>query len=93
MKVKNISGTSDKTCKCESWLSHWERFSGRNSFLCTVLGCFSAATLGAHVQKSGSLDQKHYIVPFCSSHNSSTSVIELERDTMLVSANVAETCG
>ena len=33
MKVKNLNGTSQRTCKCGSWLKHWEKFSGRSAEL------------------------------------------------------------
>ena len=40
MRVKNIKGTSDNTCICGSWLTHWENFS--NSHLrncCSEKSC------------------------------------------------------
>ena len=26
MKVKNLIGSSDNTCYCDSWLEHWEKY-------------------------------------------------------------------
>jgi len=28
MRVTNINGTSDNTCRCVSWLNHWTKFGG-----------------------------------------------------------------
>src|SRR5437667_3135285 len=28
MKVNNVNGTSDSSCKCGSWLDHWKKFGG-----------------------------------------------------------------
>lgn len=88
--VKNINGTSDNICKCGSWLKHWEIFSGRKAVYCAENTCTKTVLLGAHVQKAGSSDDKWYIVPLCSMHNTSTS--EIEVNTILVSANRNETC-
>lgn len=95
MKVTNINGTSDNKCKCGSWIKHWEKFSKLTADKCCVKGCTSAATDGAHVQKSGSTDGCWYIVPFCHAHNTSAkdTILELKDGTHLVSANVSETCG
>lgn len=94
MKVKNINGTSGNTCKCTSWLSHWEKFSNEKSSLCVEKSCLNDATLGAHVQKSDSSNDNWYIIPFCSSHNNKKGKeLELYGSPVLVSANVNKTCG
>lgn len=95
MKVTNINGTSKHKCKCDSWIKHWEKFSKQTADKCSVKGCSSAATDGAHVQKSGGTNS-WYIVPFCHTHNTSpkNTVLELKDDSkQFVSANVSETCG
>lgn len=43
MEVKNIISTSDNTCKCDSWLAHWEEFSGDTASFCKVETCLKAA--------------------------------------------------
>ena len=94
MKVKNINGTSENTCKCNSWLAHWEKFSGEKANTCVEASCMEKATLGAHVQKSTSTDSHWYIVPFCSSHNSQKGQeLSLYNAPTLISANVSKTCG
>ena len=55
MIVKNLNGTSQRTCKCGSWLKHWENFSGRSAKKCSV--CGKNAEVGGHVQKIGNDDR------------------------------------
>ena len=94
MKVKNINGTSSNTCHCDSWLKHWEKFSGETAGLCVEKSCTEHATVGAHVQKSTPLDQSWYIIPLCKGHNNRKGEeIELYGSPVLVSANVNKTCG
>jgi len=95
MRVTNINGTSPNKCKCGSWLDHWKKFSRQSVPLyCPTIGCFEKTEVGAHVQKSGSTDQKWYIAPLCKAHNGKTGEsIDISDSTALVSANVNETCG
>jgi hypothetical protein len=95
MKVKNINGTSDHTCKCGSWLEHWKKFGGVTApTYCPVVGCLEKVEVGAHVQKDSSSDSSWYIVPLCKTHNGKTGEsIEIADWVSLVSANVSETCG
>lgn len=92
MKVKNINGTSDNSCKCTSWLAHWEKFSGTKAGTCAEKSCLSQATVGAHVQKQVT-DMAWYIIPLCATHNKKAAEIDLYGDPKLVSANVSQTCG
>jgi hypothetical protein len=93
MKIRNINGTSDTTCKCGSWLKHWENFSGQTTNYCQANGCSNKNPLGAHVQKGGgSTDQKWYIYPLCAEHNKHTGELEVSDSYKLVSANKKETC-
>ena len=92
MKIENINGTSQTTCKCGSWLKHWENFSGQSTSFCPVSSCLHKDLVGAHVQKSGSTDRKWYIYPLCSAHNKTTGVLEVPDYYKLVSANKSETC-
>ena len=93
MLIRNINGTSRTTCRCGSWLAHWEKFSGQaRPAMCPAVGCRGTELEGAHVQKGGgSTDQKWYIYPLCREHNRYRGELEVV-DLPLVSANKAETC-
>jgi hypothetical protein len=94
VKVKNINGTSSNTCKCGSWLKHWEKYSGEKAGLCNEKSCTNSATIGAHVQKLNSIDDSWYIVPLCNKHNNKRGEeLELYKSPQLISANVRNTCG
>ncbi len=94
MKIRNINGTSDTTCRCGSWLNHWKNFSRQAlPSYCPAANCLNKDLLGAHVQKGGaSLDQKWYIYPLCGAHNKHTGELEVSDAYSLVSANKKETC-
>ncbi len=93
MKVRNINGTTDNSCKCGSWLDHWKRFSGQPvPSYCPEVNCHNRPSVGAHVQKAGDYSDKWYIVPLCYTHNSSKSDLEIDSNIKLVSANKKETC-
>ena len=97
MKVTNINGTSDNTCKCTSWLAHWEKFNPAGQSLptyCPEKSCIKKPEVGAHVQKDSNSDRNWYIIPLCSEHNSKTgAAIEVGDSISLASANVSDTCG
>jgi len=94
VKVKNLNGTSDNNCHCDSWLSHWENFTGINTKYCAVSGCLNLAEVGGHVQKDSSADKNWYILPLCKACNNKTGDdLYVRDDVNLVSANVSETCG
>jgi hypothetical protein len=95
MRVKNINGTSARTCKCGSWLDHWKNFSGQSlPHLCPEEKCLNVPTVGAHVQKDSLIDNDWYIVPLCRMHNAETGKsLYISDSVKLVSANVSETCG
>ena len=95
MKVKNVSGTSERSCKCGSWIEHWNNFNkGQVATVCRAKGCSNKDIVGAHVKKITTGDNKEYIVPFCSSHNQQTNPkwIVLVSGTDLVPANKQKTC-
>lgn len=93
MKLRNINGTSDTTCRCGSWLAHWKRFSGQSTHHCPADGCIRSDLVGAHVQKGGaSTDQTWYIFPLCTAHNQYTGELEVSDVYLLVPANKSETC-
>jgi hypothetical protein len=93
MKVRNINGTSDNSCKCGSWLAHWKNFSSTSLKYCAEKSCTNDIEVGAHVQKPDSTDKSWYIVPLCKEHNAMTGTsIEISDSTTLVSANTQATC-
>lgn len=95
MKVHNINGTSDNTCKCGSWKAHWEKYNEKGlswPTYCVATGCYNKATVGAHVQKES--NSKWYIIPFCDHHNACYGEsVEVDSSTSFASANRSETCG
>jgi hypothetical protein len=103
MKVKNLKGTSPNVCNCGSWLNHWKNF--RNIYAisktllpkqirCSVISCPNLAELGGHVQKVNSNDKDWYIIPLCDRCNKKEGEeLDIDNNTVLVSANVSETCG
>lgn len=103
MLVKNLRGTSDHTCKCNSWLSHWGIYSSGTLTpftLCCVTDCSSASEVGAHVQINSGLGgliasrlSGWYIVPMCQSHNMQEGELYIDDSTPVASANVSQTCG
>ncbi len=95
MRVNNINGTSENTCKCGSWLSHWKKFGGNSvPNYCPEEKCTAAPEVGAHVQKDNSSDGSWYIIPLCKTHNGQTNKSLIVNDYIkLVSANVGQTCG
>jgi hypothetical protein len=91
-KVKNINGTSDKNCKCGTWLNHWEKFSSQKVNICSEKSCNNKDLVGAHVQKADVSDSSWYIIPLCNSHNKNNGIIETTSGVTLVSANRQQTC-
>jgi len=90
--VKNVEGTSDNTCKCDSWLDHWKTFGGGSiPTYCAEATCRKSPTVGAHVQKAG--DKSWYIIPLCATHNVKSDTLSVMNDTKFVSATVSATCG
>lgn len=90
MQIQNAHGTSEKTCACESWLDHWEKFSGQKAKFCGVTSCLNKDVVGAHVRRLGS--NETYIYPLCNEHNQDDAVLEVADYNALVSANPAVTC-
>jgi hypothetical protein len=95
MRIRNINGTSQNTCKCGSWLNHWKKFSGQAvPSYCPAKNCPEEEMVGAHVQKDNSNDNNWYIFPLCKKHNTATGQsLEVSDTYKLVSANVSQTCG
>ncbi len=87
MKVKNLTITADKRCtKCDSWLGHWKKHTGKTASFCSGKGCTGAADVGAHVKKVAVDDGKHYIVPLCYECNKKAEAFELKPNINLAPA-------
>jgi hypothetical protein len=96
--VRNVAGSSRSgTCKCGSWIAHWEKISGRKRpGRCAVDGCGGSVSDGAHVQSlDGRTDKKWWIAPTCTSCNRSRHKegMGLAVSTILVLARKSGTCG
>ena len=94
MKVNNINGTRANTCKCGSWLAHWQKFSGYAlPKYCPKMMCRNNPEEGAHVQKDSATDKSWYIIPLCSTHNAEIGKsLTISDYITLVPANVSITC-
>lgn len=92
MKVKNVNGTADRSCRCGSWIAHWRNYSNQTATICRAKGCSRNDIVGAHVKKCNSTDNKEYIVPFCNFHNQQGDCIEIIDGTILTPANKNLTC-
>jgi len=88
---KNKNGTSGRSCKCGSWKQHWVNNSSKSwPSNCSVKGCSSSPTLGAHIINSTVSGER--IVPACSSCNHLSGEFDLNIGVTLVSANKSKTC-
>lgn len=90
--VKNLHGTSilQPTCKCFSWLEHWEVNKKTNAgAVCMSCGKYVGHSnlVGGHVIKWNSCDNKHYIVPICRECNADPYNVFSTDEDNLVSAN------
>lgn len=89
--VRNIRGTSGRSCACSTWLDHWFNFTRSVRQTCAVFGCGDLATFGAHVYhltRLGGDDWSHYIVPMCHPCNMSVHDLDLVRGVPVVPANI-----
>jgi hypothetical protein len=90
--VKNAVETSDLSCKCGTWISHWEKNYGYSASYCSVSTCMEQKDLvGGHVKKVNSTDTAMYIIPLCKSHNASNDNMEVP-DAKLVTATKGQKC-
>ena len=88
----NREGTSDKTCKCGTWLKHWENISKLElPYTCRVDNCNNAVEVGAHIHNpiTHSAD---YIVPMCKACNARIDRFHLKDETIIVLAEKYLTC-
>lgn len=93
MKLTNATGTSGLTCPCDSWLSHWERYTGRRASMCMEVRCTNRDLVGAHVYRTDNYGAGLQICPLCNAHNQSPYQVEVPDDTPLAPANRRDNCG
>lgn len=93
MKYKTHLGGIDTELKGQDWLKYWEKQTGEVADFCTEESCTNSATIGAHIYKVNSNDEKHYIVPFCHSCNQKKGAFKLWSTPTLVSIEITEPCG
>lgn len=88
----NKNGTADRGCNCGTWKQHWIKQSQKSwPSICSVEGCLSVPTLGAHVINSNVMGER--IVPMCDSCNKRAGNFSLKNGINVPSANKSDTCG
>jgi hypothetical protein len=93
LTIININGTRQCSCKCGSWLQHWQNFSVLPLPLhCPGLLCRERAEIAAFVQLPDLKDPNWYIVPLCKLHSRSKLAVEISSFTPLVCADEDRTC-
>lgn len=69
-RVVGVSGSSDDKSPHKTWLKTWKVVTGREAETCMIAGCTDSAAIGGHFHAEGD-NERHYIGPICSHHNSS----------------------
>ena len=88
----NKNGTAERSCKCGTWKNHWVNFANEKwPLTCSVNGCSTSPTLGAHVYHSNVQGER--IVPMCNSCNGRSDTFSLKEGITKPKANKSETCG
>jgi hypothetical protein len=72
MRVKNLNAAARKGCNSGTWLTHWEKESGQNAFLCFVKDCINRPSVGGLVQKDSPIDEGWFVLPLCDDCNKRT---------------------
>jgi hypothetical protein len=95
LKINNINEKRREICACGSWLNHWKKFSPKPfKRYCPVIGCTEKPEVGALIRKVSSTDERWYITLLCEKHEAQTGKsLDVTDSTILVSANIADTCG
>ena len=91
IRVRNIKGTSNNRCNCDSWISHWEKYARRKPKFCSEINCMNRKLFGAHIQRVDSESNEWFIIPLCAAHNNSKEILRINK-TNFVSANITFTC-
>src|ERR1700689_5526113 len=92
VKVKNIDKHAQSTCKCGSWLKHWEKSSGHRITYCPVDGCLNKDLVGTLFQKVEDNDQSWFVGPLCQFHSRATGELIVAEAYTLVPADTSLTC-
>lgn len=72
MQFKKIIKTEGPSCGCKSWLDHWVRSTGSRKIpTCAVYKCSNKAVVGGHINACDTVNNEWWIMPLCSTHNSS----------------------
>jgi hypothetical protein len=91
MRVKNLNKAAQDKSSGGSWLTHWEKHSGQNAWMCYVQGCIGRPSAGGRVQKDGSTDRGWYVIPLCATCNDKSGQdLEIWAEATLVSARESE---
>jgi hypothetical protein len=69
MRVKNLNGSGQGKSGNGSWLTHWEKLSGQNAWICYGQGCIGRPSAGGRVQKDSLIDRRWYVIPLCAACN------------------------
>ena len=69
-RIKILDQITSHTCRCDSWLAHWEKSSDEKAECCAVENCTTSDDLlGIPVRIANSWDNNRYIVPLCKKHS------------------------
>jgi hypothetical protein len=91
--ARNLNGTAENSCRCDSWKTHLSRFGDEGiSLFCAEITCGNIADVGGHVQIDNIATW--FVIPLCKDHNNSRgTTFEIKNGVKKALANVAETCG
>lgn len=96
IEVKNKKVYTKIACPCNSFLCHWENYSGQKATVCNAFGCTETkGIVGAHVINChGNSTSSQYIIPLCSSCNSThnSDCFRLNSNAILVPVNIRTKC-
>jgi hypothetical protein len=91
--VQNIGGTSGSyytDWHSGSWIGDWRSQTGISNPYCSVYGCGSCGSHGAHVRiNDGRTDGRWTIIPMCPKHNNPNngSEMKVKKNTRFVNLN------
>ena len=91
--VKNKKGhRQSPACACDTYLCHWENFTGEIATVCSKSGCTETNNLvGGHIFKTHPNSKKYqYIVPLCSKCNNFANTDDFKLNKKVELAPVAD---
>lgn len=68
MRIENVPEKAQKKPATGTWLEYWEANAKKKATKCSVIGCETAADIGAQVFKPSMGPTSVYIVPLCQAH-------------------------